>query len=234
MRIGLPGVVATVGLGIAAAPAQAAVAYTGEVAAGMSSATAYGYVNPQSETTVWEFAYGTTTNYGQTSQVGTIKSGRDSVLVAAPLSGLQAETTYHYLLVAIPYTSSGNPDWAHAGVGQDRTFTTTRGTLNLTSSRLAVKRGAVSMALQCASTLSCSGSVSLDTRGRVGRRVKTVHCASQRFSLAANLRSTLAPKLTSSCAGLVRAARGHRLGASATWRLSTGQTAPAQTVTLQG
>jgi hypothetical protein len=191
-------------------------------------------VNPQGETTIWEFAYGTTTKYGQQSQAGTIKPGTDSVLVAAPLGGLQAGTTYHYLLVAIPYTSSGNPDWAHASAGQDQTFTTTRGTLNLASSRLAVKRGTVSIALQCASTLTCAGSVSLDTRARVGSRVKTVHCASQPISLAANARSTLAPKLTSSCAGLVRAARGHRLGASAIWRLSTGQTPPAQTVTLQG
>jgi hypothetical protein len=234
MRISVAGLSVAGGLALAAAPAQAAMAYTGEAAAGMTTATAYGYVNPQGETTVWVFAYGTSTKYGHQSQAGTIKAGSDSVLVAAPLLGLQAGTTYHYLLLAIPYTSSGNPDWARASVGQDRTFTTTRGTLNLASSRLAVKRGAVSIALQCASTLSCSGSVSLDTRGRVGGRVKTVRCASQRFSLAANARSTLAPKLTSSCAGLVRAARGHRLGASAAWRLSTGQTAPGQTVTLQG
>jgi hypothetical protein len=191
-------------------------------------------VNPQGENTVWTFAYGTTTKYGSATKLGAIKAGNSAILVAAPLGSLSAATTYHYLLFALPYDSSGKPDWSHASSGQDRTFTTTRGTLNLASSRLAVKRGAVSMALQCASTLSCSGSVSVDTRGRVGRRVKTVHCALQRFSLAANVRSTVAPKLTSSCAGLVRAARGHRLGASATWRLSTGQTAPGQTVTLQG
>jgi hypothetical protein len=234
MRIWLPGLFAAAGLGIAAAPAQAAIAYTGDAAGQETTASAYGYVNPQGEKTLWTFAYGPSNQYGSYTKLGTIPAGNDSELVAAPLVGLRAATTYHYLLFAVPYDSSGNPDWSHASYGQDRTFTTTRGTLSLTSNRLSVKRGAVSVPLQCASTLSCSGSFSLDTRGRVGGKLKTVHCASQRFSLAASAKSTFAPKLTSSCAGLVRSARGHRLSATTSARLTTGQDFSSPGVTLSG
>ena len=234
MRIWLPGLLVTVGLALAAAPAQAAIAYTGEATSAETSATGYGYVNPQGEKTVWSFAYGTSTKYGSYTNLGTVSAASDSSLVAAPMGTLKAGTTYHYVLVAIPYDSSGNPDWAHASYGADHTFVTTKGTLVLSSTKLSVKRGAVSIPLQCLSTLNCSGNLSLDTRARVGRRLQTVHCASQRFSLTAAARSTVTPKLTSSCAGLLRSARGHRLSATTSARVSTGQDFSNPSVTLSG
>jgi hypothetical protein len=234
MRIWLPGLLAGAGLAIGAAPAQAAMVYTGEAASLETSATAYGYVSPQGEKTMWTVLYGTTDKYGDSTRLGTVPAGNDSVLVAAPLGGLKAATTYHYALFAVPYDTSGNPDWAHASAGQDRTFITTRGTLNLTSTRLSVRRGGVSIPLQCASTSTCSGSLSLDTRGKFSGRLRTVHCASQRFSLAASARSTFTPRLTSSCAGLLRSARGHRLSATTSARLSTGQGFSNPGITLSG
>jgi hypothetical protein len=234
MRIWLPGLLVTAGLGIAASPAQAAMAYTGEAASGETSATAYGYVNPQGEKTVWSFAYGPTTKYGSYTALGSVPAGSDSVLVAAPMRSLKAGVTYHYLLLAIPYDSSGNPDWAHASYGADHTFITTKGTLVLSSTRLSVRRGAVSIPLQCASTLNCSGGLNLDTRARVGTRLQTVHCASQRFSLTASARSTFTPKLTSSCARLLRSARGHRLNGTTNASVSTGQAFSNPSVTLSG
>ena len=233
MRIWLAGLVAVAGL-LAATPAQAAVAYTGDAATGSTTATAYGYVTAQGEKTIWAFAYGPTTKYGSWSKAGTVNSGDDNVLVAAPLRNLQSGTTYHYLLAALPYDSSGNIDWAHVSYGQDATFTTSRGSLSLLSSRLAVKRGTVSLPLQCASTLKCSGSVSLDAQSRVGRSRKKIHCANQRVSLAGGAKSTYGPRISSGCARLIRSARGHRLSVTASGRLSTGQSAPSQKVTLQG
>lgn len=233
MRVWLPGLAAVAGL-LAAAPAQAAIAYTGDAATGSTTATAYGYVTAQGEKTVWAFAYGPTTKYGSWSKAGTVNSGDDNVLVAAPLGNLQSGTTYHFLLVALPYDSSGNVDWAHVSYGQDATFTTSRGSLNLLSSRLTVKRGAVSLPLQCASTLKCRGSVRLDAQSRVGRSLKRIHCATQRVSLAGGAKSTYGPRISSGCVSLIRSARGHRLSVTASGRLSTGQSAPNQKVTLQG
>jgi hypothetical protein len=226
-RIWLGGAIVTLGLGLSAGSAQAAIAYTSEATAGGTSATAYGYVSTQGETTVWSFIYGTSTKYGSSSKAVAIRNSNSAVMVSGYLGNLKSATTYHYRLFAVPYDSSGNPDWAHASIGRDATFRTTRGRANLLSTRLAVTRGAVSIPLQCASTLTCSGSVSLDTRTHA-------HCASQRFSLAGGARSTFSPRLTSSCARLVSGARGHRLAVIATGRLSTGQAAPNQTVTLSG
>jgi len=219
----------------AAAPAQAAVSYTGQANPGMTDATAYGYVTPQGENTLWTFAYGTSaTSYTNDSKPGAIVAGNSPVLVAAELPNLRAGTLYHYRLFALPYDSSGNPDWAHASWGADATFITTRGTLNLLSTRLAVKRGSVSIPLQCASTLACAGKVYLNTRARVGGSLKTLLCATGRVGLAGEAKATVAARLSSTCLSLLRSARGHRLTATASGRLSSGQTPPAQTVTLSG
>lgn len=227
MRIWLGGAMATVGLGVVVGSAQAAQAYTGEAVPAMALATAYGYVDPQGETTTWAFAYGPSSNLGSWSKPSTIHGGHSVVLVAGQLGPLKALTTYHYRLFALPYDSAGNPDWAHASWGQDSTFTTTLGNLNLLSTRLVVTRGTVALPLQCASTLTCSGSVSIDTRAHV-------HCLSQRFSLAGGARTTFDPRLSSACGRQLAAAPGRRLTATATGRLSTGQIAPRQTVTLSG
>lgn len=218
----------------AAAPAQAASAYTGEANVGMTDATAYGYVNPQGEHTLWTFAYGTSTHYTSYTKLGDVGAGTSAVLVASPLTGLRAGTTYHYLLFALPYDSSGNPDWAHASYGADATFTTTRGALNLLSSRLAVKRGSALIPVQCASTLACAGSVSLSTRARVGRSLKTLRCATPAVKLAPEVKATLTARLSSPCFRLLRSARDHRLRANVAARLSSGQTPPAEPVTLIG
>lgn len=224
----------TLGLCLTATPVLAAQAYTGDAAASETTATAYGYVNPQGENTLWVFAYGPTAKLGGRSKIGSIPAGDADVLVAAPLRGLRAGRTYHFRLLALPYDSANNPDWAHASWGQDETFTTTRGNLRLLSSKLTVRRGAVSLPLECASTLTCAGRFSLSVHTRVGRAVKSIRCASERFRLGRGAKATLSPKLSSDCLALVRSARGRRLTATATARMSTGQTAPDQTVTLSG
>lgn len=233
-RISLGAAVATLAFTVAAAPALGAAAYTGGSEPGMTDATTYGYVTPQTENTVWTFAYGVTTKYGSYTKLGAIKAGQSPVLVAAQLPNLLAGTTYHYLLFALPYDSSGNPDWANASYGQDATFTTTRGALSLLSTRLAVKHGAASVPVLCASTLACSGSIKLSARGRVGRSFKTVGCGSARIRLAANARSTLQARLGSSCSRLVGSAHGRRLAATASATLSSGQDFSSQAITLIG
>ena len=79
-----------------------------------SAAKVTGTVNPGGAPTTYHFEYGTTSSYGLVTPVpdGDAGAGSAELGVSAQLSGLTAQTTYHYRLVA-------------GGVnGQDRTFTT--------------------------------------------------------------------------------------------------------------
>lgn len=81
------------------------------------SATLNGTVNPKGTSTTYNFEYGTTTSYGSSTTSTSAGSGSSAVPVNASISGLVANTTYHYRLVAI--TSSGT------AYGSDKTFSTT-------------------------------------------------------------------------------------------------------------
>jgi N-acetylneuraminic acid mutarotase len=79
------------------------------------SATLNGSVDPHGLTTNVHFEYGTTTSYGLTT-ADQSKSGNTYQSVAANISGLAANTTYHFRIVA-----SNSMGTVH---GSDRTFTT--------------------------------------------------------------------------------------------------------------
>ena len=68
-----------------------------------SSATVTGSVNPNGQTTTYHFEYGTTTAYGAQAPAPpdpSAGSGSSAQPVSANLTGLAANTTYHYRLVA--------------------------------------------------------------------------------------------------------------------------------------
>ena len=103
---------------------------TGAAAPGATTATLNGSVDPNGVETSYHFEYGTTTDYGLESPTQTAGSGAEAVAVQATVSGLTANTTYHYRLVA------GDVK------GADRTFTTTAAPVNPTApgiSRLSAK-----------------------------------------------------------------------------------------------
>jgi len=79
------------------------------------SATLNGSVDPHGLTTTVSFQYGTTTAYGSTTPMQT-QSGDTYRNIAANISGLSANTLYHFRIVA---TNS-----AGTRFGADRTFTT--------------------------------------------------------------------------------------------------------------
>jgi hypothetical protein len=79
-----------------------------------SSATLNGTLNPNGLGTTYYFEYGT--SYGSTTTETDAGSGTDDVSVSADITGLNAETTYHFRLVAT--NSAGTTE------GSDRTFTT--------------------------------------------------------------------------------------------------------------
>ena len=105
-------------------PSQTTVTVSGEGATAITgnsisirSTTAIlnGTVNRNGAGTSCYFEYGTTTACGSTSKSVSVGSGASSVPVAAPISGLSTDTTYHFRIVA---TGSGT------SYGNDNTFAT--------------------------------------------------------------------------------------------------------------
>ena len=80
-----------------------------------SSATLNGSLDPHGLTTSVYFQYGTTTSYGHTTTMQS-QTGNTYRNIAANISGLSANTTYHFRIVA--HNSGGTR------LGGDRTFTT--------------------------------------------------------------------------------------------------------------
>jgi hypothetical protein len=110
-----------------AAVAQTPDVVTGDAAPGATTATLNGTVDPNGVQTSYHFEWGTGTDpttglpvYGLESPTQSAGSGSDPVAVQATISGLSANTTYHYRLVA------GDQK------GADRTFKTTTAPVNPT------------------------------------------------------------------------------------------------------
>jgi hypothetical protein len=82
------------------------------------SATLHAEVHPNSTETTYHFEYGTTEAYGQSTPEQLLAAGADSS-AEAHIQGLQAQTVYHYRVVA---TNSQSP--AGGTPGPDQTFTT--------------------------------------------------------------------------------------------------------------
>ncbi len=102
-------------------PTQAPTVNTGTATAvGQDIATLNGTVNPNGAATDYSFEYGTTTAYGNSTAPTSAGAGTSLVAASASISGLAANTTYHYRLVA--NNASGT------SLGADQSFTTTGST----------------------------------------------------------------------------------------------------------
>ena len=88
----------------------------GAINIGTSSVTLSGTANVLSLPGTFRFVYGTALPYGVTTTAVGLAAGPSGVPVSAPLTGLAANTTYHYALLVT--TSAGET------VGADGTFTT--------------------------------------------------------------------------------------------------------------
>lgn len=88
-----------------------------------SSVVLHGAVNPKGQTTNYVFQYGTTKGYGAQTSLATVGKGAVAIHVIQAVGGLQANTTYHYRIVA---SSPGG-----ATPGADRTFITPKIPLSL-------------------------------------------------------------------------------------------------------
>jgi phosphodiesterase/alkaline phosphatase D-like protein len=149
--------------GTAPPPPTAPSATTGGADVNGTSATVSGSVNPNGVATSYYFELGTTADYGQQTPPQSAGSGSAAVSVSAALSGLGADATYHYRLVAV------GPDGA-ISIGADRTFTTggnatTRlGLFGHTA--FADQHGVGGVFVACFGNTGCRGSLTLSRSGK--------------------------------------------------------------------
>lgn len=107
---------AVLGADVAQAASPPSVTTGGASGVGATSATLKGSVNPEGQVTTYDFEYGTSTAYGNSTPSSHAGNGTASVSAAASLGSLTPGTTYHYRVVAT--NASGTT------VGADRQFTT--------------------------------------------------------------------------------------------------------------
>jgi len=100
------------GPGVLTLPASELAAHT---------ATLNGTVNPEGVTAGYYFDYGLTTNYGNATMTNQLAAGTNNIAVSIPVSGLLANTLYHFRIVA---TNSGG-----ITLGADLYFTTSVATV---------------------------------------------------------------------------------------------------------
>ena len=121
-RVGLLTAMVVVGLCVIGANASTALALSPAVetlaasSIGEKGATLNGKVNPGGAETKAYFEYGTTTSYGSKTAEVNVGSGTTTLEHSQGISGLSANTTYHYRIAA---TNS-----AGSAQGVDKTFTT--------------------------------------------------------------------------------------------------------------
>jgi len=90
-----------------------------------SAATLNGTVNPCGDATTYYFEYGTTANYGMSTENSSAGSGTNDIAVSANLTDLTPATTYHFRVQAS--NSSGT------SYGNDQTFITVTGEPEVTT-----------------------------------------------------------------------------------------------------
>ncbi len=194
-----------------------------------TSATLNGVANPRSADSEWSFQYGPSKSYGRVTRVETIGTGVHAV--TKTITGLKPGTTYHFRLVV---NEGSYPSTTE--LGADHTFRTKSssgppppkkkyGRASLVGRRLKVHRGKVAITFRCrgAAKTACKGRVSITARGKVGKRVRTVHCGSAKLSLTAGKSKTLRARIGHGCAVLLAHAQKHRIGATLKAIFSTHQ-----------
>ncbi len=67
---------------------------------GKNSVTVTGVVSPNKQATTYYFQWGTTTSYGQQTLAAVVPGGTAPLPVSATITGLEAQTIFHYRIVA--------------------------------------------------------------------------------------------------------------------------------------
>jgi hypothetical protein len=179
-------------------------------------------VNANAQPTTYQLQYGTTTSYGQSTPVASAGAGTSPAMLSAGLSGLKANTTYHYRVVAT--NASGT------SAGADQTFETVNLPTRLTVGRIKVKGETASVPLSCTGNPGAICRASLTEKARVHRSTKTVGHA--QFSIGTAVAKTVKIKLNRTGRRALAHSSSRRLRVRLTVRLGTTSVA-ARTISFK-
>lgn len=216
---------------LSASPAQAAnqVATLPATQVSTTSANFYGYIDPGGQATMWQFQYGTSARYGQTTPAQVIEAGQLPQYVAVYQTKLGPNTTYHFRLAA--YSGIGT-NYVEAQYGVDRSFTTkSTGRLLLLSNKLVASGGSVAVPLACRSAVSCTGRFSIQTQAN--HPVSGVVCATAAYRIAPHGSRRVRTKLRRGCLSLLRSAPKHQRRIQFSSATNTGQIGVSRTLSLR-
>lgn len=195
-----------------------------------------GTLDSRGTLTYYQFQYGTgRSGYPYGTPVQEISSGASAAsAVRAAVTGLRPLAIYHFRLVAFSSSSSASMNEV---TGNRQRFTTTgTGRLRLGHTPLTVRADKVAIPLTCASSVTCHGSFSIDSRARLrGGGQATVVCATddpRSFTIGARRHKTIPQPVRASCLRLLKRARHHRLSARITSSPRSGQHALVSSVVL--
>ena len=76
-----------------------------------NSATLTAEVSPNKQATTYYFQYGPSTSYGSQTIAATVPAGTVPVTVTANIQGLEAQTIFHYRIVALHGNTALSPEW---------------------------------------------------------------------------------------------------------------------------
>jgi hypothetical protein len=134
----------------------------------------------------------------------------------------------------VAVTQSGSGQTPVTGAGQDLIFTTgSTGTLALTSSKLRVRGGFVSVPLNCRSSLACDGRFSITTQATIGKRkLGTVLCNTTLFQIKPRKLAKVNARVYGACISLLQRAARHSIKAQFTSRPRSSQFGTIVNITL--
>lgn len=131
-----------------------------------SSVTLTGTINPNDESTTWEFQYGLSAFYGSQTAPEVLPASSTTSVVSATVSGLQSGVTFHYRLVALH--GSVSSDGADATVftlpdpaPTPRLRATTKPSRAKHRPYVVTTTGSVSVPSSVPASLACFGSASI-------------------------------------------------------------------------
>jgi hypothetical protein len=179
-------------------------------------------VNANAQPTTYQLQYGTTTSYGQSTPVASAGAGTSPAALSAGVSGLKADTIYHYRVLAT--NASGT------SAGADQTFETVNLPTRLTVGRIKVKGETASVPLSCTGNPGAICRASLTEKGRIHRRTKTVGHA--QFSIKTAVARTVTIKLNRTGRHALAHSSSRRLRVRLTVRLG-GKSVATRTISFK-
>ena len=144
---------------------------------------------------------------------------------------LMSATNYEAILF-VQYQGNGGDALPQQLSSSQIGFTTeSRGSVDLTSTRIAVRRGVAAVHLKCASTQACHGRLVVVAH----QRSKSVTCLSSAVSIKAGAAATIAGRVSTRCAALILSSGRSGLAGKLSLTVSTDQRVTISTlVTLVG